>query len=358
MAAGVAPVLDSTHLVEGEAVAVDEEMVGALRQYNDIRQGLAEAADWHVLEQHFDLAPLWTDMGETCPEPLYGTTDFACVASNTLTVLDLKYGKGVPVSPEWNAQLMFYGLGAYYTLRNQNPHLADNIAYVDLTIFAPRQNGFDTWKIHLLDLLMWGEDVLKDAVDTVVAKAGKYETGKHCQFCTGIAVCPAVYEKNVKIAQASFPPLEDALDPGVSYLTPPVDLTEEQLGHALEQAEMLSAWYSALRLETSSRINRGKNVPGWKHVPKKGYRQWKAEFAVYEMLQGYGVRASEVSTKPELLSPAQLEKKLKILGLDAGIITPHTHTPVSGVTLVPETHPAPAVNTTPQAAFPDEPDQP
>ena len=42
----------------------------------------------------------------------FGTGDLLIVADKVLTVIDLKYGKGVAVDAEWNPQMMLYGLGA------------------------------------------------------------------------------------------------------------------------------------------------------------------------------------------------------------------------------------------------------
>ena len=43
----------------------------------------------------------------------FGTADCILIGGGTLQVVDLKYGKGVPVSAEKNPQLMIYALGAW-----------------------------------------------------------------------------------------------------------------------------------------------------------------------------------------------------------------------------------------------------
>lgn len=352
---GVPPILDSVHVVEGQDVTVDADMVAGVQDFAALCKDTAQRCKWYVIEQNFDLAPLWTDVGLNPPEPLYGTTDFAGIEGPMLYVYDLKYGKGQGVSPVWNAQLMYYALGAYFRARTDRPDVADKITHVTLAIFAPRMQGYEEWVIELLDLLVWGEEVLKDAVDKISTGQGTYAVGKHCKFCVGASVCPALYAENVKIAQGAFPPLDEPLQPATQYLPPPIDLSEIELSNALEQAEMLNVWYQALRMETASRITRGREVPGWKLVAKKGYRQWLDPFAVFQALGNLGVRASEVSSKPEILSPAQVEKKLKLLGLDPRVIDVHVHTPTSGTTLVPMSHPSPSVNVSPSspANFPD-----
>ena len=51
-------------------------------------------------------------LSEFIPEG-FGSSDAVIIHKDTLEVFDLKYGKGVKVEAEHNAQMMCYGLGAY-----------------------------------------------------------------------------------------------------------------------------------------------------------------------------------------------------------------------------------------------------
>ena len=51
------------------------------------------------------------DMSEYVPDG-YGTGDAVIIADGTLSIIVLKYGKGVPVSSENNPQMTLYALGA------------------------------------------------------------------------------------------------------------------------------------------------------------------------------------------------------------------------------------------------------
>ena len=51
------------------------------------------------------------DLSDYVPES-FGTADCVIINDDLMEVIDLKYGKGVPVYAEWNRQLMLYGLGA------------------------------------------------------------------------------------------------------------------------------------------------------------------------------------------------------------------------------------------------------
>ncbi|MFR8334376.1 MAG: DUF2800 domain-containing protein [Oscillospiraceae bacterium] len=46
----------------------------------------------------------------------FGTSDAIILSDGVMDVIDLKYGKGVPVSAEGNPQMRIYGLGCYLAL--------------------------------------------------------------------------------------------------------------------------------------------------------------------------------------------------------------------------------------------------
>ena len=68
----------------------------------------------------------------------FGTADVIIIAENALQLIDLKYGKGVPVSAEENSQLMLYGLGALEMFG-----FIHDITHLKLTIVQPR---FESYK--------------------------------------------------------------------------------------------------------------------------------------------------------------------------------------------------------------------
>ncbi len=74
----------------------------------------------------------------------FGTGDLLIVADHILTVIDFKYGKGVPVDAEWNPQMMLYGLGAL--------ELFDalyDIEIIRMTIYQPRLESVSTWEVNI-----------------------------------------------------------------------------------------------------------------------------------------------------------------------------------------------------------------
>jgi hypothetical protein len=142
------------------------------------------------------------------------------------------------------------------------------------------------------------------------------------------------------------------IDIVTSRLTPPTDLSDDELGEALTRGELLNTWLSGVRSEVSNRLVRGKPVPGWKHVAKRSYRQWRQPAEAANQLSQLGLTPSEIMTAPEIKSPAQIEKALRVRKLDPKVVNPMTEAPVTGVSLVPSSHPAPAVLTAPGTNFP------
>ena len=79
------------------------------------------------------------DLTDYVPES-FGTADCIIINDDIMEVIDLKYGKGVPVYATHNKQLMLYGLGA---LRKYDTLF--DIKSVKLTIVQPRINNISTW---------------------------------------------------------------------------------------------------------------------------------------------------------------------------------------------------------------------
>ena len=107
------------------------EMIEAVNRYVDIceekvNEARARSSDAEaMIEARLDFSR-WVPEG-------FGTGDMVIVADGILEVIDLKYGKGVPVSAVENTQMRLYALGAY----DVNEYLYD-IKTVRMTIVQPR----------------------------------------------------------------------------------------------------------------------------------------------------------------------------------------------------------------------------
>jgi hypothetical protein len=337
LAGGVTP--QYTITVEGEVIEITDEMRVAVALYVGYIENLRTKSIWHAIEQRFTMDLLWHP--DAAPEPMFGSADYVGVSGTILDVADLKFGKGVPVAADNNAQLLFYALGVWLWLLENRPDLASRIKLVRLHIIQPRiSEDASVWTIPLIDLLMWAEEVLKKSVDDITTGNTKFKAGAHCGFCLGKGICPELATEAMKAAKSVFPP------------APPSTMSDEDLGEALSRAELVSMWLSGVRAEVETRIKNGKSVPGWKLVTKKGYRQFTDEDDTLSFLSDLvDGQPTMFMTEPKLLSPAQVEKKLKAMGEDPHVIDAFVSAPETGTTLVPEDDKRPAVVTGPQNVF-------
>ena len=153
----------------------------------------------------------------------FGTGDLLIVADKVLTVIDLKYGKGVAVEAEWNPQMMLYGLGAL--------ELFDalyDIEIIRMTIYQPRLESVSTWEISVKDLMEWVEMELKPKAVLAIKGEGEFHSGDWCRFCKAKNTCRARAEEYLRLAQMEFrqPPL----------------LTDEEIAEVLKVADELAKW--------------------------------------------------------------------------------------------------------------------
>ena len=111
------------------------------------------------------------EIKETCKDPMvlieqrldfskyvpdgFGTGDCVIVGDGTLHIIDFKYGQGVLVRAEHNPQMMLYALGALGIFDG----LYD-IEEVSMSIYQPRRENVDTWRITVAELKEWADNIL------------------------------------------------------------------------------------------------------------------------------------------------------------------------------------------------------
>lgn len=217
----------------------------------------------------------------------FGTADLVMIGGNKLRIIDLKYGKGVPVSAERNPQLMLYALGAY----NAYCMLYD-IHEVELSIFQPRIDNTSSWKVNIDELMAFGETVKTKAAIAIKGE-GEQTPGDWCRFCRARAQCRARAEKNVELA----------------FMTDkaPELLALDEIGGYLEKGEDVARWLKDLQEYALSQCLAGHEVAGWKAVEGRGSRDWTDQEEAFKRLEENGIdEAMLYERKP--LSLAQTEK--------------------------------------------------
>lgn len=264
------------------------------------------------------------DLREFVPES-FGTADCIIINDNVMEVIDLKYGKGVPVYAQHNKQGMLYALGAlrkYDTLYN--------IEVVKITIVQPRINNISTWEISVDELLDWANNVLKPRAEMAFRGEGELAVGDWCKFCSVKNRCRALYEEQLKLAKYEFQ------DPEL--------LTDEEISDILTRAPQLVEWVNSITEYAQRRaIENDKIWPGFKLVAGISKRKWADENTVVEAIFSRFPEATEDQVfNTKLRTISDLEKtfgKKRVAEVLSDVIIK----PQGKPTLVPDSDKRPAL---------------
>jgi hypothetical protein len=301
---------------------VDQEMADHVQQYVDY-------ISYHVYKDSYAAYEVRIDFSDWIPGG-FGTCDAMLITGNTLHIIDLKYGKGVPVSPIENTQAMLYALGAYVDARG----IVD-IKQVQITIVQPRifDGEPQSWTISVEDLLRWGEWAKQRAEACLEPNAEFVPGDKQCQWCKAKPTCKALATMTEQTIMAEF---EDISTPDA--LTPVNRMTDAQIAEVLRAKALISSWLEAVEDRVVERLTEGEGFPGYKLVAGKANRRWSDEtqagVALFEMI-------GDAAYTQKLLSPTQAEK---VLGrVRAQEIASLVFKPQGAPTLVVESDPRPSV---------------
>ena len=217
----------------------------------------------------------------------FGTADCVMIGERTLHIIDLKYGKGVPVSAEDNPQLMIYALGALEAYK-----MLFAIDTVKISIVQPRIDNTNSSAYSVTLLRDWGEDV-KELANIAIKGKGEYVPGDWCRFCRARQQCRARADKNIELAfdVDKKPPL----------------ITNDEVGEYLRKGEDVAKWLTELQDYALAECLAGRDVDGYKAVEGRGSRAWIDMDAAFEAIIEDGTdEAMLYERKP--LTLAQVEK--------------------------------------------------
>jgi len=254
--------------------------------------------------------------GDYLPD-VFGSTDLLGRLGNRAVVLDWKFGDGIPVDAEENAQLMFYAAAAMRT--DATKWVFDGAEELELIIVQPP--SVKRW-VTTVDRIKVFEADLKAAVTRALKPDAPLAAGDHCKWCAAKPVCPVMTGAVDRLLATKL----DAL---------PVD----QIAHYLDQVPLVEDCISNLQALALQMLTEGKPVGDWKLVPKRATRQWTNETDAYRMLQKHFDVEETFTSK--IISPAVAEKMLKKLKIElpADLVVAVS----SGNTLAPGNDPRPAV---------------
>lgn len=307
--------------VDGFDIECDQEMVDAIKLYVDAVRGDMQPGDevWAEMPLQTALQKVDEDMG--------GTADFVRYrpSTNHLRVWDFKYGAGVYVEVDDNSQLKIYGLGAMVEV---NKPILD----VTLSIVQPRFEGaapvrdFDFKAVDILDFVA---DIREAAVRTREPNPQPV-AGEQCKaFCPNARTCPELEKRQHALVAADFNDIT-TFDPA-------------KLASALAAIPLVKERIKAIEEFAYAHATAGGVVPGYKLVDKRATRKWKSEGDVIEWAQKNALDPFE---KPDVLSPAQMEKRMVAAGTPkkkaTEAVDQFTEKVSSGTALVPESDERPA----------------
>ena len=211
------------------------------------------------------------DFSKWVPEG-FGTCDCIMIYGDEMQVIDLKYGKGVVVSPEKNPQLMLYGLGALGAYE-----MLYEIGTVRLVIVQPRLDSVEEWTISAADLKAWGESI-KETAKEAYEGSERLASGEHCRFCKAKARCP-------ERARELFSAVEELAEAKEKAVPP---LSNADLAKYLTRAKGILDWVKDLEEEALRAVLAGETVPGYKAVEGRSNRAFKSTDRALEILKGAG----------------------------------------------------------------------
>lgn len=220
----------------------------------------------------------------------FGTADTTIIGGGWLKLIDLKYGKGVPVQAYDNPQLKIYALGAYMMYKS----LYD-IKNIEMVIGQPRLNSLTRFTMSVEDLLKWADSELKPLAHMAYNGGGEYKAGDHCRFCRGKQRCKVYAEYMMGINTYGF------RDPNL--------LTNADLGDILSRVDAMVNWASDVKSYALSQAeNKGAKIPGWKLVEGRSNRIIKNQEMAVTLLIQDGWRKELLYKDPELRPMSEIEK--------------------------------------------------
>jgi hypothetical protein len=290
----------------------DEDDLAAIEAYVGFVHNLGPGE--RELERRLDLSNIWPGM--------FGTADCIHLADGVLTVVDFKFGRGVPVEVADNPQLLYYAVGAALAYHNQS------VKKIRVVVVQPRCHhpdgpirSHDYEPADLMDFIA----LLRERAAETEKPDAALNPGAWCRFCLAAPTCPALQAVALETAKLDH---EDA--------------TTDELAEALGKVDVVETWCKRVREEAIRRARAGTPPTGYKLVATRATRKWKDEReAELTLLETHGLAKSTV-LETKLRSPAQIEKAIG-KKFAQSVLASLVESKSSGVTLVTLDDPRPPV---------------
>ncbi len=304
------------------------------RLYDKEMDGYAEGFVNYVLEIYHTVkqngwADIWietrVDYGHIAPEG-FGHLDVGILSSGRIDVIDLKYGKGVPVSAIVNPQLGLYAVGLIKAVEVIGEEFKD----LHLHIYQPRIDNISVFHTTVKDCLHWAEGTVKRKAALAFKGEGDFVPGKHCRFCAALPKCKAAANRVGELNK-----YEQKL---------PWELSNEEIADALLLGELLDIWLTSIKDYSNAEARKGQKFPGFKLVRGKSDRRYikDSDYEISQTLIKKGHTPEDIFVT-KLKGIGEMER---LLGPDGfkKLLGKFVEKPEGAPTLVPETDKRPAIN--------------
>lgn len=260
-----------------------------------------------------------------------GTADAIIVTKHEIIVVDLKYGKGVPVSAVGNTQLKFYAMMAVLGTFAKK---SKSIKQVQGHIVQPRvdeehkRHTHDTWSLE--DIKDFADEAITAADATRKRNPKRVPSEEGCHWCRAQPTCPEHHKLLSDTISADF---DDLTAPGAEVALPlPEELTAEQAVAILDKEKIISNWFASLRAYWTEKTMHGEGPADRKVVHGRSIRKWKFkdDIIIQRVLKACPKLKRDDITSEKLVTPAQLEK----LGAPAEVVEKLCEKPPGKPTLV------------------------
>ena len=247
-----------------------------------VRSQIGEG-DTPLFEQRVDFSD-WVPDG-------FGTADVVILSKHSIRVIDLKFGKGIPVHAQDNPQLRLYALGAYSKFKEEYPELKE----VEYTIHQPRLDSISSDGTSIAKLVDWATYYVKPKAKKAWSGAGEFLPGEWCQFCRAKAQCRARSDYNTELAKQEF--------------KTPALLTEEEVSEVLVKAGQLKTWVNDVEEYALTRaVEQDIVPPGFKLGTTVTHRRISDTQLAATVLVEKGMSPEVIWEPPKLKSISVLEK--------------------------------------------------
>jgi len=273
---------DNEYKLIQESPFFNEEFEEYVNNYVVYTRSQIGDGDKPLFEQKVDFSD-WIPDG-------FGTADVVILSKYSIRVIDLKFGKGIPVSATDNSQLRLYALGAYSKFKEEYPDIKE----VSYTIVQPRLDSISTDGTTITKLIDWANYFVKPKAKKAWTGTGEFVAGDWCQFCRAKATCKARSDFVNEIAALDFRPA-------------PL-LTQQEMDLVLSRASALKTYVNDVEeYATQKAINENIIPIGYKLVVPKGHRKFSDFDLAVQVLQENGFKKEDLyENKPK--SVPQIEK--------------------------------------------------